>query len=212
MNLFYSSITSILIVGAVWFVALLQPTEAIAESFDPIKDIAAEEKSEPKQEPKLASVVKAKPSKTVSEPTDATKWRRFAGIAIVGNTQTTKLTELDSLISSFNANESVQAKLYKQPSKVFVYYRDFSSSYDSATITVGYNKKELVGPGSGVSLPATNYESLLKKGNYSDMDTVKAWQNINYRKNPQSVLEIHYFDKDGSMGKSELLVSYEQGA
>lgn len=205
MNLFYSSITSVLIVGAIWFVALLQPTEANAESFDPAKSAATEQTPEIVEESK--PVVKAEPVK-VKKPMR----RDFSGIEIIGNTQFAKLTELDSLLLAFNANESVKAKLYQQPSKVFIYYRDFSSSYDSANITIGYNKTELVGPGRGVGLPASRFEALLKKGKYSDADTVKAWQNINYRNNPQSVLEIHYFNKDGSMGDSELLVSYEQGA
>lgn len=208
MNLFYSSITSLLIVGAIWFVALSQPA-ANAGGIDPTKNVADTQvvkATEP------AATTKQAPAKAQPVKASLPKRKDFSGIEIVGNTQTTSLSNLDALLVAFSANESINAKLYQQPSKIYIYYRDFSPSFDSAKITVGYNKTELVGPTRGAGLPSVKFETLLNKGDYTDTDIVNAWQNIDYGKNPQAVLEVHYLNKDGSTGKNELLVSYEQGA
>lgn len=212
MNLFYSSITSILIVGAIWFVALLQPVAAVANSFDPIKDIAQAEKFGAEREAQTAAAVKKESNKVKSVKTQAFTGRDFSTIEVIGNTQTAMLSSLDTLLAAFNNNEAVNTKLFQQPSKVYIYYRDFSSAYDSATITVGYNKAELVGANKGVTLPKIKFEPLLEKGEYTNSEIVNGWQKINYGQKPQAVLEIHYLNKDGSIGKNELLVSYEQGA
>lgn len=206
MNLFYSSITSLLIVGAVWFVALLQPNSAYADSYDPQQDLVQEGQGSVVQEQK--QVVVKEPAKEAV----LSKGKSFSDIEIVGNTQTTMLSQLDALLVAFSANESVNTKLYQQPSKIYIYYRNFSPSYDSATITVGYDKGELIGASTGVDLPTGNFAPLLKKGSYKDSDIVNAWQGIDYGKNPQAVLEIHYLNKDGSTAQNALFVSYQQGA
>lgn len=206
MNLFYSSITSLLIVGGVWFVALLQPNSAYANSYDPQKDLAQEGRNSVTQVSKQVKI------KELVKEAILSKGKSFADLEIVGNTQTTMLSQLGALLAAFSVNESVNTKLYQQPSKIYIYYRNFSPSYDSATITVGYDKSELIGPSTGVDLPAGSFTPLLYKGDYQDADIVNAWQDIDYGKNPQAVLEIHYLNKDGSTAQNELFVSYQQGA
>lgn len=210
MNLFYSSITSALIVTGVWFAAVSQPSAAIAGSFDPDKNMAAIDDSN--QSTQNEKLTKQKASVVENKKLEMSEGQDFSEIEIIGNTQTTMLSKLEGLLAAFTNNESVNTKLYQQPSKIYIYYRKFSPSYDSATITVGYNKTELIGPSTGVDLPAIGFEPLLKKGIYQDEELVNAWQNIDFGNSPQAVLEIHYLNKDGSTAQNEIFVSYEQGA
>lgn len=199
MNLFYSCVTSVGIVGAVWGLALMQPQQAIARAID------SEELIE------QVEVVSHKATEALSSRQSVNKALDFVDVTIVGNTQSTRLTEVSGLISALNNNESVNAKLYQTPSKLYIFYRNFSANYDSATITVGYDKSELVGATSGVTLPEQHFENLLPKGHYSDSSAVKAWQDIDYGKKPQAVIEVHYLNNKGTPEQSEIFVSYEQG-
>lgn len=205
MNLFYSCVTSVGIVGAVWGLVFLQPQSAIAGSINSEKqaeqvDIVAHE-TKPQDPPQI-----------VRAAAKANKQSAFADIVIIGNTQTTKLADLNSLMSAFNNNDSVNDKLYQMPSKLYVYYRNFSANYDSATITIGYNKAELIAARGGIELPAGGFEIILEKSKHSEPEILKAWQKIDYGSSPQAVIEVHYLNEEGITAQTELLVSYQHGA
>lgn len=207
MNLFYSCVTSVGVVGAVWTLAFMQPQQAVAGAIDSEKLV--------EQVEVLAAETKQNEPLQVVEAVDKSKAKNtsiFDGIEIVGNTQSATLSDLNSLMEAFNNNASINAKLYQTPSKVYIFYRNFSANFDTATITVGYNSSELIGKSTGVKLPAERFDNILPKGNHTGAESLQAWQDIDYGKNPQAVIEVHYLNKDGMTAQSELFVSYEQGA
>lgn len=130
-------------------------------------------------------------------------------ISMAGNTKRLVLTELDSLWQTFNHNRELTASLLRTPSKVYVYYRAFSASYDSALVTIGYDHRELEQQIPVLSINKSQFEPILNQGGYDNATLVMAWQKFDYSRGPTSVLEVHYLLPDGSTEFSELLVSYQ---
>lgn len=130
-------------------------------------------------------------------------------LKIVGDTRDLPLTQLDTLWQTFNNNQALNGLLRRAPSKVYVYYRTFSASYGAALVTIGYDQTELMQQTPAITLKKHQFEPILEKGRYNNKTLASAWQQFDYSKGPQSVLEVHYLLPDGSTDSSELYVSYQ---
>lgn len=191
MNLFQSLITTALIVTAVWTVALFQPITAIAG------EKTSEETS---AKPTQSKVVKNQ-IKSATQP--------FKDLAISGISQTIALDQLSQLWLAFNDNKKLHNKLKQNPSKTYVYYQNFSSNYDSAKVTIGYDAKELTMATKPLKLSDAGFELLLKKAKYSNQQLRTAWDNIDYRRTVVGILEVHHLTPESTVSSSEIYVLYQ---
>lgn len=179
MRLLGSMVVSMILVGVLWGIAWLQP--AYADSRDKIE--------------KTNEVKSQKPA--------------FKALAISGVTRKTQLALMPKLWQAFNNKHQLNAQLKRQPEKIYVYYRDFSANYDSAQVTIGYDKADLNKPSNNTLLPELDYQTLLEKRKYSDDELTGAWHQVDYRKGPAAIVEIHYLSNNNEVRKSEMLVAYK---
>ena len=105
---------------------------------------------------------------------------KFENVQIAGISQNISLNKVPTLWNDFNDNKTLQNSLKRNPSKVFVYYRDFSSSYESAMVSIGYDAKNVKSKANVINLPTSRFSSLLNKGRYNDIELKQAWQKIDY--------------------------------
>jgi predicted transcriptional regulator YdeE len=197
MNLFPSLITSFVIVSVIWIIAIFQPNAALANDDPKVSTTQS----------KQAPPIKYK-KKTLAKAKNNLPHFNFENVQISGVSQNISLNQLPSLWQEFNENKTTQSSLKKNPSKVYVYYRDFSSDYESGKVSIGYDIKELKEPRNNISLPLIHFLPLLSKGKYDDLQLQQAWEKIDYRKNVTAIVEVHYLNADSSVNNSELFVSY----
>jgi len=198
MNLFSSVISSCAIVCLVWALAVFQPTPAMASSTDKLSVTQAKQK--------LSSVKKTLEQESNSKPAS---YSHFESVQISGVTQKISLSQMASLWQDFNANSELHSSLKRKPNKVFVYYRNFSSDYESAVVSIGYDTKLLTKFSNAMNLPTSRFESLLGKGEYSDLQLQQAWEKVDYRKDITAIVEVHYLSTDSSVNSSEVFISYK---
>ena len=210
MKLFGSLLTTGLIFGFVWGVALLQvpPAQAntaeekASSSADPIpslpQKIAKRDINSRSQEgSRELSAAKANSQKT-----------SFSDLAITGVNKRISLDNIALLWQTFDEKTLLHAKLIKQPRKVYVYYQNFSKDYQSADVSIGY-LASIVKPSTQATAEINgDYQQLLSKGAYTTDELATAWQKIDYRKRVHSVVEVHYLDKNNQSIHAELLVKY----
>lgn len=210
MKLFGSLLTTGLIIGFVWGVALLQVPSAQANT--------AEEKASSSADPipslpqKIAKRDINSRSKEGSRELSAAKANSqktsFSDLAITGVNKRISLDNIALLWQTFDAKTLLHARLIKQPSKVYVYYQNFSKDYQSADVSIGYFA-DIVKPSTQATAQINgDYQQLLSKGAYTTDELTTAWQKIDYRKPVHSVVEVHYLDKNNQSISAEVLVNY----
>ena len=210
MKLFGSLLTTGLIIGFVWGVALLQVPSAQANT--------AEEKASSSADPipslpqKIAKRDINSRSKEGSRELSAAKANSqktsFSDLAITGVNKRISLDNIALLWQTFDAKTLLHARLIKQPSKVYVYYQNFSKDYQSADVSIGYFA-DIVKPSTQATAQINgDYQQLLSKGAYTTDELTTAWQKIDYRKRVHSVVEVHYLDKNNQSISAEVLVNY----
>ena len=142
------------------------------------------------------------------EPTakQTTKISSFGPVNIVGVTQTIQLDKVSEVWMDFHNNSVLHDQLSDYPDKVYVYYRDFSHDYQTATVTIGYATDVLkqVKPSTKIAKQAV--KPLLTKASYSNTELTNIWQQIDYRQTPKALIEVHYLDKKGTTTASEVLL------
>ena len=197
MNLLSSVITSCIIVGVIWAIAAFQPKAEVANDTNTLL-------FKPEQEQQ--NTVAIKPELLAVKNAKAGLF--FNSIQISAISQKISLNQLPHLWHDFNNNKTLQMSLKKKPSKVFVFYRDFSSDYSSAMVSIGYDSQELKGAISKINLPNMYFQSLLSKGKYNELQMKRAWEKIDYRKRVAAIVEVHSLAQDSSINSSEIFVSY----
>ncbi len=198
MNLFPSVIFSCVIVFSVWALAVFQPTQATASGIDKLST------TQGKQELLLVKNTRVK-----QNGSELTSYSHFESIQIAGVTQKISLSRMSSLWQDFNANSALQNGLKTKPNKVYVYYRNFSSNYESAVASIGYDIKLLSKPFNVMNLPGSRFEPLLNKNKYNDMQLQRAWEKVDYRKGIVAIVEVHYLNTDSAVNSSEVSISYK---
>ncbi|KZN28463.1 hypothetical protein N480_10235 [Pseudoalteromonas luteoviolacea S2607] len=199
MKLAGSILLSSAIVFTVWGVALLQPT--------PARAISVTTPAKASEQPKSTTdKVRAKPqSKTNQNDT-----KQLETLMIEGNTATLATAQVEQLWRELSNNKRLNQKLLRNPSAIYVYYRDFSANYDSATITVGYSSTDLSQAKTATTIASATYDSLLEKKKYTPSQLSSAWQEIDYRRNLERVIEIHYLSENSEVLATEVLVKYKE--
>lgn len=199
MSLIPSVFTSFVIVCALWMLAIFQPNFALANNADKLS--VTVKSNEQTQQIKSKSRVMSQSEKVLSS-------FHFESVQISAVSQRISLNQIDNLWQDFDRNKALQNSLKKKPSKVYVYYRDFSSDYGSAMVSIGYNSQEIKKPLSKINLPAARFQPILSKGKYDDVQIKQAWEKIDYRKNIAAVVEVYYLNADSLVSSTETFVSY----
>ncbi|KZN68740.1 hypothetical protein [Pseudoalteromonas luteoviolacea] len=199
MKLAGSILLSSAIVFTVWGVALLQPT--------PARAISVTTPAKASEQPKSTTdKVRAEPqSKTNQNDT-----KQLETLMIEGNTATLATAQVEQLWRELSNNKRLNQKLLRNPSAIYVYYRDFSANYDSATVTVGYSSTDLSQAKTATTIASATYDSLLEKKKYTPSQLSSAWQEIDYRRNLERVIEIHYLSENSEVLATEVLVKYKE--
>ncbi|TQF71410.1 hypothetical protein [Pseudoalteromonas luteoviolacea] len=196
MNLASSILVSGAIVLSVWGVALLQPTQAVA---------LTKQKSPALNNERVQTAI---------EETSATSKRHslttkhLNKVIIQGNTATIATSDVARLWQDFGDNDRLNGNLKKAPNAVYVYYRNFSANFDSATVTIGYPVANLTKPSATTTIAPADYQPLLSRKKYTQKQLEEAWQAIDYRRNIQHVVEVHYLSETGDTTATEMLIHY----
>ena len=194
--------------SVVWAIAVFQPAFAVAnETTKLLTKQPTTQQSSAKSGEQNLSFEHKQPALAHAEKISIQY--NFKNIKISGVTQNISLSQISSLWQDFGDNKKLQSRLKKNPSKVYVYYRNFSSDYESAEASIGYGISELSNPSREIKLPATNFESLLVKGKYTDMQIQQTWKKVDYRKDVVAIVEVHNLNADNSVNSSEIFVSYK---
>ena len=192
MKFIGSLITTGVIATCVWGIALLQLQPAKAMPLGS----------------KTTLEVKAVQAKDVSNTVETAKIKANADIKITGVSKHMSVGSVLSLWQTFNNDTALHQQLKMQPSKVYVFYRNFTKSYQEADITIGYLTQEMRQLRNVDTIASGSFDTLLTKGSYSNEEIAAAWKKIDYRNNLNAIVEIHQLDKAGTPIAVELLVQY----
>ncbi len=203
MSLFPSVVTSLAIVCLIWSLATFQPNNAVAS---PILTNTSNTVLTKKTKENAPTAHKEQTTEQVKKVSNSLY---FDKVQISGVTQKTYLNQLPNLWKDFNNNKALQKSLKKNPSKIFVYYRDFSSSYESAIVSIGFDTQEMKPNVNKTNLPTTPFSVLVSRGKYDDSQLKGAWNKIDYRQSVLAVVEVHYLNADSTVDNSEIFVSYK---
>lgn len=187
MRFIYSVMASAAVVIAVLILALNQPSNALMITAKPL----LEENATPNRK-----LVAAKSEITPS------------AAGLVGVSQKISLAQLPMLWQAFNDKASLHQLLRKKPSRIYVYYRQFSALYDEATVTIGYDVKELLQPEIQTTLPEMSLQQVVLSDPYQEVQLGNAWQTIDYRQGVQAVVEVHELGADSEIKRSAMFVAY----
>ncbi|OCQ22539.1 hypothetical protein A7985_00810 [Pseudoalteromonas luteoviolacea] len=199
MKLAGSILLSGAIVFAVWGVALLQPT--------PARAITVPTTTKTGEQPIVNNntVVVSSEGKTSRSDT-----KQLEALMIEGNTAMLATSQVEQLWRELSNNKQLNQKLVRNPAVIYVYYRDFSANYDSAKVTIGYPTSDLSSTKATTTIASATYDRLLQKKKYTPSQLSKAWQEIDYRRNLEHVIEIHHLSENSEVIATEVLVNYEE--
>ena len=207
MNLFSSILTSILIIVAVWFTVIYQPTPAYAEMTTvSTTDVIAQsmlENESPVAMVKTNSVQKIEKTVTKSAVNNAPVH------SILGVEQEILISNVDSLWSEFAQQNALHKKLIDYPSATYVLYRNISDDFSRANITVGYDSRELKGRLSGSLLPKGQYQTVIADSRLSSEQLESAWKKLDFSKDILAVVERHQLNKRGEVISVSMQVLYK---
>ncbi|WP_133405320.1 hypothetical protein [Parashewanella tropica] len=129
--------------------------------------------------------------------------------AISGLTERVKLLELPSFWADFRKSKAATSQLSKNPSKVFVLYKNISSDFSEATVTIGFDVKEVKNAIGNTPLPPSSaVQQLLPKGKYTNTQLIQGWSKIDYARPIESVVEINYLNSKAEPEATQLFVQY----
>ncbi|TMP26885.1 hypothetical protein CWB99_17460 [Pseudoalteromonas rubra] len=200
MKLASSLVVTGIIAMSVWGIALLQPMPVQALSSAQPQTVTQKQSSLKATRTNVATEATAQQQGTLMVALDT--------LVISGNTATLPTDKVQQLWQDFNTNTALNSRLIKQPLAVYVLYKDFSANFAQATITIGYSIDALSSAEDTVTLDAARYEPLLSRKKHSVQDIALAWQEIDYRRPINRVVEIHYLSDHSTITSSELLVGY----
>ncbi|NMP33129.1 hypothetical protein HII17_16340 [Thalassotalea sp. M1531] len=204
MKLFGSLLTTGLIIGSVWSIALLQIPEANSAPAQ-----SAQEKVTKPVKQTIDSNVKIRSSEfIVQKPKDSSTEISLTNLNITGVGERIALNNIAQLWQTFDDKTLLHARLINQPNKVYVYYRNFGKNYQSADVSIGYLANMVKPSSKATAQIAGKYQQLLAKNTYTTAELATAWQKIDYRQRVHSVVEVHYLDKNSQPISAEVLVKY----
>lgn len=189
MKLFASILTTTAIVGAIWGATLLQPTEAyISPEKQHTENRPSTAKQAPQPKPRLISKIYLRTvvSKTVS------------------------LDTVDLLWEDFESQLPEQQWLPEKFDRIIVLYQDINKDFTRARVTIGFPLEATTQAAGDRMLPdSLRSEQLLSRGNYSKAELATAWEEINFIRAVEAIVETHYLNVLGQDQASQLVVYYK---
>ena len=190
MKLFASLLTTIVITGAVWGAVMTQPL--VAESLSntqaskntetaPIK-LQVPKKTQNESKTYIRSIV----SQSISLDAVATLWVEFE----------------DKLTQQKDLPETLQ--------RLVVIYQDIDKDFSHASVTIGFPIEASVKKEGYIELISNAQgQQLLSRGKNSQVEIANAWEEINFRKSVNMVIETHYLNALGQEESNQLVVHYK---
>jgi len=125
-------------------------------------------------------------------------------------TRTVALDNVPSLWREFEKQLPLQENLPTSSDRFVALYKNFSSDFTQANVTIGVGLDQSESNNTSHELPSTsNKQQLLPRGQYSAEDLENAWQAINFTKPIEAVVETHYINLLGQEESSQLVVYYK---
>lgn len=208
MNLFASILTSIIIVIAVWFGAMYQPTSAYAEMIIPsttTETIKNTVEVVTKNDSPLITlkVASNKTEKAIKQRPDNTPVNFIAGVK-----RHMAINNIDQLWNDFESNEVLHAKLESYPTAIYVLYRNFSKNFKNADIIIGYNNRELNVQHDTVALPKGRYQTVTNGSKLSSKQLAKAWDKLDFSQDVV-IVEKHQLNRNADVINISMQVLYK---
>ena len=200
MKLFASILTTAAITGAVWGLVVHQPAMA-----DTTKNI---------QVPQL-EVPQLKVTKASANASSDEKQKEVSQQYLDGVTETLPLESVGTLWGDFERMIVEQNKLHANWDTIIVLYQNLNSDFTEATVTIGFpstgnSATDNSATNNLVALPEIEIaQPLLKRGKYSESELIDAWQQINFQRQVDALVEIHYLNPHGEPESSQLSVYYK---
>ena len=200
MKLFASILTTAAITGAVWGLVVHQPAMA-----DTTKN---------NQLPQL-EVPQLKVTKASANASSDEKQKEVSQQYLDGVTKTLPLESVGTLWGDFERMIVEQNKLHANWDTIIVLYQNLNSDFTEATVTIGFpstgnSATDNSATNNLVALPEIEIaQPLLKRGKYSESELIDAWQQINFQRQVDALVEIHYLNQQGEPESSQLSVYYK---
>ena len=134
---------------------------------------------------------------------------KLTSVELVGISKRIALKNIDKLWLTFEEDRLLQGRLTKNPSEVYVWYRNFDKNYEIADVSIGYASSDISLANDAMQVTVGDYQTLLKSGQYSKQELAQGWRNIDYRKSLLSVVETHNLDANSATLSSQLTVLYK---
>lgn len=194
MKLIASLLTTTAITGAVWGLVMLQPVMADSKLENPVKTETAVRKDKQKD----------------------SRHKVYSLSHVQGMTKTLPLDSISDFWQEFEQQFIDTGKLPQNLDRLVVLYQEINSDYTQAKVTIGYITetddltKKRAKKDNIVTIPAIEKaQRLLEKGDYSKIELSDAWQQINYKKSVDVLIETHYLTPQGLPKSSQLSIYYK---
>ncbi|HDM8194140.1 TPA: hypothetical protein P0E36_000246 [Vibrio harveyi] len=190
MALFPSLLTTMVIVGAVWGAVLMQPVMA-ESSPDNLVSISAD---------------KAPTKLQIPEQTQ-NKSKTYIRSVV---SQSIALDSVESLWIEFEDKLTQQKDLPDTLQRLVVIYQDIDKDFSHATVTIGFPVEASAKKEGYIELISNAQgQPLLNRGKNSKTEIANAWEEINFRRPVNVVIETHYLNALGKEDSNQLVVHYK---
>lgn len=205
MSVFTSILTSIIIVLAVWFGVIYQPTPSYAKPIAPSTTTEATENNAANESVlSQAKAIRDKAKRSLKNQVNNTPVNNIAGVQ-----QHMMISDVGKLWSQFDRNQSLHSKLKDYPSAIYVLYRNISKDFTNADITIGYSDLELKASMSITIVPNGNYQSVISGNELSAIQLETAWKKLDFNQNVVAVIERHQLNKSTDVINVTMQVLYK---
>lgn len=195
MKLFASLLTTVGITGVVWGLLHIQPAIADASTEQPITESSTNNASK-----KQSSDVKPQATANTTY--------------LQGLSKTIPLEDVPELWVDFYQNLEANDEEIALQQKVIVIYKDISSDFSEATVTIGFPTQQSTSNKNSTSIKVPSKSKgtlLLSQGEHTEQQLALAWEGIAVLKEVDMVIEHHQLNQHGLPDSSALYVYYKNG-
>ncbi|MBB6520734.1 hypothetical protein [Pseudoteredinibacter isoporae] len=181
------------------------PEEQRQQTDAPLQLAASPAPAKSRTEDKPPAAPQNKPAnKPRVKPTSSSKASNWPS-SVVGIQRTTALMKADTVWQEFSNNKTLSNQLDSYTVSVFAIYSNFNSDFSQATISIGYDKSGM--KGNSYPIPSGDITPLLKPSNYGNNDLFNAWQDIDYSRAVEAVVERRDYTQNSEL--TSLFVIYK---
>ncbi len=220
MNLPSSIVVSGFVIASVWFALLFQPeavwaqVEATQYTLDPQEVNQEATSTKPSTLPETTSIAAAQvtPNAGAQETTLTLQAEvSLPKLSLQGVSLETSLQPeaIANLWLEFADRYDLHRRLNKSRINSYAIYRNFNSDFSRALVSIGYNSTDLDGSGEiAIQLAENQYTELLSPAQHSAEKMATAWQDIDYTRELEAIVEQHALNSSGQVVASSLYVLY----